>query len=122
MKRKPEKGAINVLSRRDMALLLMILCASGLLFMLSGLFSAGDEVVITVGAQEYGRYSLYEQRTVVIERDGMRNIVEISGGRVHMKSANCSDLLCVKQVYIDSGMYSIVCLPNQVVVEVSAHE
>ena len=112
-----------VLARREFILLGAVLCLAGLLFLLSSLTAqTGDEVVITVGQQEYGRYALDEDRVIEIVQDDHVNTVEITGGQVHMKRADCPDKLCVRQGFIYSDLYTVVCLPNRVVVEVRAHE
>lgn len=107
---------------REFILLGTLLCLAGLLFLLSVLTAGtGDEVVITVGQREHGRYTLGEDRIIEIIQDNHRNVVEIVGGQAHMQSADCPDKLCVKQGFIHSDLYTIVCLPNRVVVEVRTH-
>ena len=111
------------LTRRDALLLGGVLCAAGLLFVLGWTFArTGSVAVITVAREEYGRYPLDRDRTVEIFREGHRNIVEISGGKVHMDSADCPDKLCVKQGWISREGETVICLPHQVVVEVRAYE
>ena len=53
--------------------------------------------------------------------DGI-NIVEVSGGRVHIKSANCADEYCVKQGYIAHGGQTLICLPHRLVVELAVSD
>jgi len=111
------------LTRRDALLLGGVLCAAGLLFVLGWTFArTGSVAVVTVAREEYGRYSLDRDRTVEIFREGHRNIVEISGGKVRMDSADCPEKLCVKQGWISREGETVVCLPHQVVVEVRAYE
>ena len=109
-------------ARRDWALLLAVLCLAGLLlFWALGSARPGGEVVVTLGGTEYGRYPLMEDRIIEVASGGHRNVVEISGGQVRMKSADCPDKLCVGQGFIHSDLYAIVCLPHRVVVEVKPY-
>ncbi len=115
----PQKKSPFLPSRREIFMLLGIVCLAGLL-LLAVRWGAkpGDEVVITVEQREYGRFPLSENRVLEIEAaDGM-NVVEISDNQVHMKSADCPDRLCVKMGFIHDDIRPIVCLPHKVVVEV----
>ena len=48
--------------------------------------------------------------------DGQENVIEVNGGKIHMKSASCKDQLCVKMGYREHENTPIVCLPNKVVI------
>ncbi len=50
------------------------------------------------------------------------NVLRIENGTVTMAQASCPDQLCVHQKAISRNRESIICLPNQVVVEVTATE
>ncbi len=56
--------------------------------------------------------------TIPIIQGKQENILEVSGGGIRMKSANCPDKLCVHQGRIDSGASPIVCLPHRLVIQV----
>ena len=78
----------------------------------------GGVVTVTIGGELFGEYSLAEER-VIEAGDG--NVLEISGGKVRMIEADCPDQLCIRQRALDyRGIGSIICLPNQVVVEIKA--
>ena len=79
----------------------------------------------------YGDGDLYEsvpvgtERTVTIDRDGMKNVILIERDGVRMKSSTCRNQICVhtgKLLYSDTSVLDlnswIVCLPNKVSVEV----
>jgi hypothetical protein len=85
---------------------------------------AGSEVKITVDGEEYGTYSLYEDKTVSIcdESGEVTNTLVISGGKADMTEADCPDKLCVKQKAISAENENIVCLPNRVVVTVTGSQ
>lgn len=81
---------------------------------------AGSEVLVSVEGVTVARYALDEDRVVTVSgKDGGTNILVIESGKVHIMEADCPDLLCVKQGEISYTGQSIVCLPNQVVVEIT---
>lgn len=51
--------------------------------------------------------------------NGKKNVVVISDGYVFMESANCPDGTCVKKGKISEIGETVVCLPNDIVIEVS---
>ena len=80
----------------------------------------GSEVIVSVEGRVTARYALDEDRVVTISgKDGGTNIMVIEDKTVHLSDASCPDLLCVKQGEISYTGQSIVCLPNQVVVEIA---
>lgn len=61
-----------------------------------------------------------EAYTILVEgEDGAENLVEAAPGRIRMKSANCPDQVCVHQGWISDSTVPIVCLPHQVIIEVT---
>ena len=89
--------------RNDVILILCILAAAALLWCAFALFSGdGAYVQVTVNGEEYGQYSLYEDRTVQIAAGTGENTLRIEDGRAYRES--------------------IVCLPHRVVVTVYGGE
>ena len=83
----------------------------------------GAMVLVTVGGEEYGTYPLLEHATVSIEQDGVvTNVLNIENGEADMTEADCPDKLCVHQRAISKTNETIVCLPNEVVVQVIGAE
>ncbi len=82
----------------------------------------GDTVVVTVGGEEFGRYSIDEDGEVVIETDKGKNVLTIKDGYADITEATCPDGLCEKQRKIDESGESLVCLPNKVTVTVIGGE
>ncbi len=81
----------------------------------------GAQVVITWNGEVDGTYSLEEDRTFVFEgENGGYNVVTIENGMVFMAEANCPDQVCVNHGPTNQTADPIVCLPNKLVVEVSA--
>lgn len=100
------------------SVLLVVCIAVCLLFYLGR--TEGGVVVVTVDGEEYGRYSLSEERRVEItDADGqVTNLLEIREGEVWMQEADCPDKLCMHQRAIRREGENIVCLPNRVVATV----
>lgn len=87
-------------------------CVLGLMLYFNG--KAGHYVVVTVDGEEYGRYDLEEEQTVVINDT---NCLEIKGGKAHMVQADCPDKLCIHMAPIGRAHELIVCMPNKITVE-----
>lgn len=74
----------------------------------------GNEVVVKKNNTEAYRVSLSENQT--LELSG--NVIEISDGKVKMKSADCKNRICVRHAAISRRGEAIVCLPNGVTVSI----
>lgn len=79
----------------------------------------GDQVRVTVAGKETAVYSLSLEGSYEI---GDGNRMEIRDHGVQMIWADCPDQLCVKQGRIQKNGRTIVCLPNQVVLEIISEE
>ncbi len=98
---------------------ILLLCV----FITSLLYGAnGNQVAeISVNGEVLHQVDLNRVETpyeIPIEQDGKLNIVYVEDGQISVKSANCPDGLCVKQGAIHSSFYPIVCLPNNVVIQI----
>lgn len=78
-----------------------------------------SQVIVRVNGEEKGRYSLAEYAEIQI---GDTNSFVIEDQRVRMISATCPDQHCVHQKAIEKNKESIICLPNQVVVEIASNQ
>ena len=79
----------------------------------------GDKVVVTVSGKEYAVYSLNSETDVIIPgARGLNNHLVIHDGEANVVEADCPDKLCVHQKAISKDGDLIVCLPNEVVVEI----
>ncbi|MCM1270528.1 MAG: NusG domain II-containing protein [Ruminococcus flavefaciens] len=56
-------------------------------------------------------------RTIEVEYQGSKNIIEIKNHRIYVKEAECPDQTCVKMGELKSSAAPIVCLPNKLVIE-----
>ncbi|HBA62675.1 MAG TPA: hypothetical protein DCZ20_02330 [Lachnospiraceae bacterium] len=106
------------MKRNDWILLALICVFAGLLLLWQVLRPAGEhaEVTIKVDGEVYGTYSLQEEQKIPI---GSSNVLLISDGKARMLSADCPDQICVHQKAIAKRGESIICLPNQIIVEVT---
>ena len=99
---------------------LLVAAVAGML-VIQSLREEGAQVVITWNGEVDGTYSLAEDRTFVFEGEkGGYNVVTIEDGYVFMAEANCPDQVCVNHGPTNQTADPIVCLPNKLVVEVSA--
>lgn len=57
-----------------------------------------------------------EPYTLDIEENGHVNRIEVRPGSIGMISADCPDLLCVRQGFVHSPTIPITCLPNKLVI------
>ena len=73
----------------------------------------GGEVIKTIDLS-----AVSEPYEIKIEGDGGFNIISVEKDRIAVKDADCPDKLCVKQGFIDTGAYPIVCLPHKVTVSI----
>lgn len=46
------------------------------------------------------------------------NLLAVTDGRVTMEAADCRDQICVRHIPIQNDRESIICLPNQLVIEI----
>ena len=72
------------------------------------------QLVETVNLTQSG-----QPQTIVLEGDnGAENTVLIQDGQVCMSHATCPDQVCVNQGWISDSAVPIVCLPNQVILQI----
>ena len=103
--------------KNDFLLGAVLLLTAAVLFLGQHFFRGEGAVVrIMVGDQEFGSFSLREDREIPV---GEGNILCINGGAAFMKWADCPDQLCVHQGKISRKGETIACLPNRVTVRVT---
>ncbi len=66
--------------------------------------------------------TLTEPREIRLVSGSKENVILAETGQISMKSANCPDQLCVHQGSIHTGLYPIVCLPNQVTIKLRSRD
>jgi hypothetical protein len=75
-----------------------------------------------VGGETYGTYPLDKDTTVEMDSEAGYNRMIIEDGYVRMEEADCPDQYCVKHAKIHYNHETIVCLPHELVVEISGGE
>jgi hypothetical protein len=105
--------------------IILIAAAAALaaLFALAGtrfFASEADTVEIRTGGADVVVYPLQEDRTVEARGPKGTTVVVIRGGRVSVAASPCRDGLCMKMGPIGKEGGVIACVPNEVVVTVSA--
>lgn len=70
--------------------------------------------------QEIDLTQVKEPYSFVIEgENGALNTVQVEPGRICISEASCPDQICVHQGWISDGSEPIVCLPNQVIIQIT---
>ncbi len=83
----------------------------------------GGRIRVTVSGETVGEYDLGTDREIPIESGGrITNTLVIADGKADMISADCPDQICVNTKPVSALSETIVCLPNQIVVEVISSE
>lgn len=68
----------------------------------------------------YATYPLDEDREIEVAQNGHINNITIKDGVVSMDYSDCANQVCVNTRPISQTKDSIVCLPNKVIVEITA--
>ena len=108
------------IKKNDFVLIVIIISIALCSFLLHHLLQgkgAGQVVVRVSGAIE-ATYDLNDD--LEIELNDGTNIMQINNGKVKMIEADCPDQLCVKQRAISKNKESIICLPNEVIIEIQS--
>lgn len=114
------------MKRRDLWVIAAVFAAAlGLALLGTVLRGGGDEVRVYLDGSLYATLPLNEDGVLVVEQPGGEvNIVEVAGGCVRMREANCPTQTCVgcgwrsaddARLLPDAAW--IICLPNRVSVE-----
>ena len=118
----------SIMNRKNILLIIAVLVVAVLLLCVARFTrptAEESQVVITVAGKEYARVPLSQPGQVTItQEDGSVNVVEITGKGAVMAYSTCGNQLCVDmgEVTVDNWEWRpnqqfIICLPNQVSVE-----
>lgn len=104
--------------------LLVLLAAASAAFLLLRPKAAGHPVaIITLNGEVIDEINLAEVSqpyTFTVEgANGLTNTILVEPGRIRVEEADCPDQICVHQGFISDGTVPIVCLPNQLIIEIS---
>lgn len=98
-------------------LILLLLGISSVL-LISDSGRHGKQVLIKTGGELYGTYDLNQDQIIKVVYRGHHNNITIKNGKVSMSFSDCRNQNCVHQGKISNTSQTIICLPNQVVVEI----
>lgn len=57
-----------------------------------------------------------DDRTIVTEYQGSKNVIRIQDYQIYMEDAECPDQTCVKMGFLKSSASPIVCLSNKLII------
>ncbi|PKN78815.1 MAG: hypothetical protein CVU48_07170 [Candidatus Cloacimonetes bacterium HGW-Cloacimonetes-1] len=110
------KNMLRILTVPDVFLIVIIIAITISMSVTVFRNNGSESIFIYKGTNLFGTYSLNVDRVIEID---VHNTVEIKNAKYRMIKADCPDKRCVKQGF--AGKLPIVCLPNQVVVELKAN-
>lgn len=108
------------IKKGDIVILCIAVLVSGIALWFLQHGSAGASVRITENGN-VSEYSLDEDRTIECRGKGY-NVIRIENGAVHMAEADCPDQICVKKGTVYKNGEMIICLPNDLFVEIRGGE
>ena len=108
------------IKKKDWVLIIIILVVAASAFIMHHSFqqTGKGQVVIKINGAIEGVYDLNDDQEIIINEGS--NILTINNGKADMIEADCPDKLCVEQRSISKNNESIICLPNEVIVEVQS--
>lgn len=115
----------ELLNKNDKKIILVILTFALCGFAVKILFfmEPGNKVTVYSEKEKIASYSLSEEVDILLKSSkGGTNRLVIKDGEASVIEASCPDQLCIHQKSINKSGETIVCLPNQLVVEVIGGE
>lgn len=120
---------MKLTGKKDMLIIGGALLLGVVTYLLFGVQKGGDRVKIYVGDELYKETSLSEDQTVTVERQGCKNVIRIENRGVFMQESTCRNQECIAQGVVtpeNAGSRAlgrwIICLPNEVSVELVPEE
>lgn len=108
------------LKKADIILLAAVIAVGGIMAAVLFLHNqSGSQVQVRVSGTVAASYPLDQNATYTISGvNGGTNVLVIEDGTARIEEASCPDGLCINTGRVSRDGQSIVCLPNQVVVEI----
>lgn len=115
-----KKSKNQLIQKGDVWILLFCLSLAVVLYLYAGQRTEGESVSVTVRG-ETTIYPLGED-TVISLNTGTKdyNTVVVENRTVFMKNASCPDQICVHHKAVSKDGETIICLPNQVFIEIES--
>ena len=109
---------MKAIKKGDIALIFVWIAVSFAVFFLIQPKKQASTVEIRYGETKMA-YALAEDR--IIELDGIGTVI-IAGGGVHVENMQCPDKVCERFGAISKAGESILCIPNQLVIEIQGDD
>lgn len=107
----------------DLLLVAAFITVSVISWLITGpLKKDGAYVSVRQGQKLIGVYSLKEDAEYEINTFYGANTLVIDNGRAYVKDATCKDHICVKEGKISKKGDMIICLPNELFIEITDGE
>lgn len=109
------------LKKWDKLIFFIAVFVSAVLFFFLYSTQEGDRVLVTANGQ-VEEYPLNRNRTIKLLNGEHYNLISIEQGRVSMTEADCPDKLCVKHKAVYRNGEMIICLPNEIFIQIESSE
>jgi hypothetical protein len=98
------------------------LCVGAIVLMNRTAAPGGTAQILQDGQLLY-TLALDTPRTLTVTApSGGSNTITVAGGQICVSHASCPDQVCVKQGWVSRNVIPIVCLPNQLVIQIKGGE
>lgn len=116
------KEWIRLLTKGDMLLILaMIVLSIASLYLIRVSQTAGRTAVITVDGIERKRLSLSNDGELTVHGPIGETVIKVENNHVRVLRSDCAAKVCVKTGRIQHTGQMIVCVPNKVVISITAN-
>jgi len=106
--------------KNDLFLLFGFLLLGGLSVVAVLLYSGNVQTVeLSVNGQHYASYPLSEDRTVPVQTEYGRNVVQIRDRQVYVIDSDCTGHDCMHFGAIGNGGQVIMCLPHRLIITIT---
>lgn len=109
------------MNKADFLICVLVLIV-GCVLLVNPFLSQGTEVEITLDGNLFGRYSLHENKIIVVESEYGKNTVNIQNGSVYVTDSTCDDKSEIIKGSVNKSGQSLICLPNRLVITVVGRE
>lgn len=111
------------MKRNDLIIIIGILAIAGLIYgfnkyKVNSMDKSDLYIEIYVNAKLYERVPVGEEHEFIIETEKGINVIKTHNNGVEMVEASCPDQVCVQTGLITKPGSTIVCLPNEVYIEI----
>lgn len=108
------------IKKGDIVIIILVFIIAAIAIFVAGRQKTGEYVIVTADGKKT-RYPLSDNLTLQLETGNKgENTVVIYDHQVYMKEASCPDQICVHHRKISKNGESIICLPNEVYIEIES--